>query len=397
MGKKISKILWCGNATDADGNPVLPALSPSVEKHLEGLNVGELYIHYGDKYPSIFIRTDADRIAAIGGSDLETLSRVFLRKDKEDATAYLVKFLGGLVTTVLQSPEFTTGALGSGLFLGVRDDGSSYLEVDEGVFRRRATFNELLVAYLRHVGGQIVLTPASMHCVRVEEVTLTHEPVADSTGEALADSDGEQLEAVRESEERVYRCWFESTDGERTIGNEFRAGDQVRCQTFNVKDAADGEAANRYYWRLVVGVGEDYIDLSVEDCDAGSGIPQEGDDIVQLGNRDDVTRQSAIVLSAYGEDAPYLKLYRGIDSYDLTGKEFVNFSRTEIKMVADSLVMESGQTLTEYVDGAVSAGLGGLQIGGRNLILGSGVWRKATLGCGRSICLSLGTNCGARR
>ena len=121
---------------------------------------------------------------------------------------------------------------------------------------------------------------------------------------------------------------------------------------------------NTYYWRLVTAVGDDYIDLSKTDCDAGSGVPSEGDDIVQLGNRTDAERQSAIILSSYGNDAPYFKLYRGINSYDLTGKEFVSFSRSEVMVIADSIRLSTGETVKDYIDGK----LGSLQIGGRNLI-----------------------------
>ena len=262
---------------------------------------------------------------------------VFLRKDREDQTNFLLKLLGGIITNNIESEGFTTGALGAGFTLKIDENGRSYLEVDYALFRRSATFIELLIQSLRHVGGQIMLTPASMHCIRVEE---------------QADS---------------YRCYFESTDGDRTIANEFVVGDQARSQTFNIKEGVHENVKNTYYWRLVTAVGDDYIDLSKTDCDAGSGVPSEGDDIVQLGNRTDAERQAAIILSSYGNDAPYFKLYRGINSYDLTGKEFVSFSRSEVMVIADSIRLSTGETVKDYIDGK----LGSLQIGGRNLILNS--------------------------
>lgn len=262
---------------------------------------------------------------------------VFLRKDKEDQTNFLLKLLGGIITNNIESEGFTTGALGAGFTLKIDENGRSYLEVDYALFRRSATFVELLIQSLRHVGGQIMLTPASMHCIRVEE---------------QADS---------------YRCYFESTDGDRTIANEFVVSDQARSQTFNIKEGVHENVKNTYYWRLVTAVGDDYIDLSKTDCDAGSGVPSEGDDIVQLGNRTDEERQAAIILSSYGNDAPYFKLYKGIDSYDLTGKEFVSFSRSEVMVIADSIRLSTGETVKDYIDGK----LGSLQIGGRNLILNS--------------------------
>ena len=250
---------------------------------------------------------------------------------------HLLRPLGGIITNSIESEDFTTGALGSGLCLKKDENGDSYLEVDRALFRKTVTFIELLIQSMRHVGGQIMLTPASMHCIRVEE---------------QADS---------------YRCFFESTDGDRTIANEFVVGDQARSQTFNIKEGVHENVKNTYYWRLVTAVGDDYIDLSKTDCDAGSGVPSEGDDIVQLGNRTDAERQSAIILSSYGNDAPYFKLYGGINSYDLTGKEFVSFSRSEVMVIADSIRLSTGETVKDYIDGE----LGSLQIGGRNLILNS--------------------------
>lgn len=255
-------------------------------------------------------------------SILEELKK-FLRKDREDQTDFLLKLLGGIITNNIESEGFTTGALGAGFTLKNDENGRSYLEVDNALFRRSATFIELLIQSLRHVGGQIMLTPASMHCIRVEE---------------QADS---------------YRCFFESTDGDRTIANEFVVGDQARSQTFNIKEGVHENVKNTYYWRLVTAVGDDYIDLSKTDCDAGSGVPSEGDDIVQLGNRTDAERQSAIILSSYGNDAPYFKLYRGINSYDLTGKEFVSFSRSEVMVIADSIRLSTGETIKDYIDNSI--------------------------------------------
>lgn len=279
-------------------------------------------------------------------------STLFLSKTRPDQTNYLIKFLGGLISDRVESTQFATGFLGSGFTLKMDENGDSYLEVDRMLVRKVATFVELLIQELRHVGGQILLTPASMKCSQVEE------------------------------HDTFYRCYFETTDGKREIFNEFAVGDQARCQTFNVKDEAnetltdsgleiedgsglllmeDGSLIQQeeaetersgsvYYWRLVVGVGDNYIDLSKTDCDSGSMAPEAGDDIVQLGNRNDVTRQTAIVLSAYGNDAPYIKMYRGIDSYNLTGKEFFSMSHSAIDIVADSFRFRTGENVKDLLE-----------------------------------------------
>lgn len=243
----------------------------------------------------------------------------------EDGAAELLSVLvRGLVTAKgIQSPGFSTGALGTGLCLKMDENGDSYIEVDRMLVRKVAEFIQLVIQEIKHVGGQIVLTPASMKCIRVED-----------TGSA-------------------YRCYFEATDGEKTVENQFVAGDQARAQTFNVKEGVNENVKNTYYWRLVTGVGDNYIDLSKTDCDAGSTVPAAGDEIVQLGNRNDVARQAAIILSAYGNDAPYFKMYRGINSYKLEGKEFVNLSRKDVMIISDNIKLSTGETVKEYINGAV--------------------------------------------
>nr|DAZ55373.1 MAG TPA: tail protein [Caudoviricetes sp.] len=243
----------------------------------------------------------------------------------EDGAAELLSvFVRGMVTAKgIQSPGFSSGALGSGLCLKMNEQGSCRLEVDEMLVRKVAEFIKLVIQEIKHVGGQIVLTPASMKCIRVED-----------TGDS-------------------YRCYFEATDGEKTVENQFVAGDQARAQTFNVKEGVNENVKNTYYWRLVTGVGDNYIDLSKTDCDAGSTVPAAGDEIVQLGNRNDVARQAAIILSAYGNDAPYFKMYRGINSYKLEGKEFVNLSREDVMIISDNIKLSTGETVKEYINGAV--------------------------------------------
>lgn len=231
-----------------------------------------------------------------------------------------------LVRDGMESANFSTGALGAGFCLKKDENGDSYLEVDRMLVRKVATFIQLLIQQIKHVGGQIILTPASMSCVKVED-----------KGD-------------------FYRCYFENTDGEKTIEQEFEVGDLARAQTFNVKEGVNDNVTNTYYWRAVVGTGDNYIDLSKTDCDADSTEPKAGDDIVQLGNKSDATRQAAIILSAYGNDAPYFKLYRGINSYSLDGKEFVSFSRSEVMIIADTIRFSSGETIEEYINN-VTGGL----------------------------------------
>lgn len=219
------------------------------------------------------------------------------------------------------SAAFRSGALGSGFKLGdYNGSGDSYLEVDRLLVRKAAEFVRLVIRELQSVGGEIVLSPAAMkisNVVYFEKFTV------------LPEYDGSPLRYD------VYRCYFSQKKGDEEIENQFVMGDLVRCQTFNVKEGVNENVKNRYYWRKVYKVGKDFIDLLADDCDTGSDIPQAGDELVQMGNVYDTARQSVVVLSAYGADAPSLKMYEGVDSYSLENREVFVLSRKEMFAIAD--------------------------------------------------------------
>ena len=319
MKKRLSKILWFGDALNENNQAAPPALSPSDEEHLQGLNLGEIYICVADADPALFIRTSADRIVYFKALDIEALSKFFIRKDRPDEAGFLIKFLGGLFSDYIQSMNFSSGALGEGFVIKVDSKtGKSYIEVDELFVRIKAMFSELEIKKLSYAGGNYMFTAAGMKCGKVEE------------------------------HEDFWRCYLLVDDGETAIENPFKEGDQVRFQDFNIKPGVYENVSNRYYWRLCVGVGEDYIDLSKTACDANSDIPQEGDSLVQLGNRTDKKRQNAITLSVYGDDAPSIHQYAGINSYSLAGKEVTVISPQGNKFMGDFILKTGINIMTQF-------------------------------------------------
>lgn len=286
----------------------------SIEDSLEALTYkGQTYTGGGGS--GVYVIRTNDTTPASDSNVFSALRslRQFTRKDIDDTVAGLLSFAKGL-----QSTGYTSGTLGTGFGLFKDVDGMSYLELDRLYVRYKAIFDTLEVKHISHVGGEFVVSPAGMECIRVEQVSgipSAWQPLADSQGRALYDSQGRRLNAVMQRSD-AYRCYFRSTDGDRTIENQFAVGDQAMCREFNLT----GGSANRYYWRKVIGVGADYIDLSATDCLSGSGIPQAGDSIVTVGNDRDTTRQHAIVISSYGGNAPSIMLYTGINSYSTEGK-----------------------------------------------------------------------------
>lgn len=264
----------------------------------------------------------------------------FLSKTEDDIAQGIIRFFKGLkfgakavdnplgissdgIATLKEivSAAFRSGALGSGFKLGdYNGSGDSYLEVDRLLVRKAAEFVKLVIRELQSVGGEIVLSPASM---KISNVVYFERGVYLPEYEALP---------LRYN---VYRCYFSQKKGDQEIENQFVEGDLVRCQTFNVKEGVNENVKNRYYWRKVYKVGKDFIDVLADFCDTGSDIPQAGDELVQMGNTTDTARQSVVVLSAYGADAPSLKMYEGVDSYSLENKEVFVLSRQEMFAIAN--------------------------------------------------------------
>ena len=214
-------------------------------------------------------------------SDIEKLTKYFLRKDKEDTANELITFLKG----------FLVGKNGSGIT--VLEDGTSQAVVDRLYVKIKAVFDELEVKKKTHVGGEQIISPAGMKCVRVEEL------------------------------DESYHCFFLSEVDGVTINNEFTVGTLALAQEFNIKEGTSHNVSNRYYWREVTGVGTDYIDLNKTNADKDSDIPVAGDDIIGLGHLTDITRQAAIILSSVNETSPSITFVEGINTFSLVGKEVI--------------------------------------------------------------------------
>ena len=234
------------------------------------------------------------------------------------------------------SAAFRSGALGSGFKLGnYSDSEDSYLEVDHLLVRKAAEFVKLVIRELQSVGGEIVLSPASMKISKVDFL---------KKGTLLPEYGTTPLRFD------VYRCSFLTKRGDEEITNPFAVNDLVRCQTFNIKEGTTANAKNKYYWRRVTAVGTDYIDiLALSGGNYGDSQPEVGDELVQMGNTTDAARQSVLYLSAYGSDSPSIKLYKGVNDYTLDGKEIFVVSRDEIFALASmfKLKVKDGDTTKE--------------------------------------------------
>nr|DAI28454.1 MAG TPA: tail protein [Caudoviricetes sp.] len=295
-------------------------------------------------------------------------SKSFLSKTKPDVAQKLIRFWEGIafgeqsdsnvlgissdgIATLKEvvSAAFRSGALGSGFKLGnYSDSEDSYLEVDHLLVRKAAEFVKLVIRELQSVGGEIVLSPASMKINKVDFL---------KKGTLLPEYGPTPLRYD------VYRCSFLTKRGDEEITNPFAVNDLVRCQTFNIKEDTTANAKNKYYWRRVLLVGTDYIDiLALSGGNYGDSQPEVGDELVQMGNTTDVTRQSVLYLSAYGSDSPSIKLYKGVNDYTLDSKEIFVVSRDEIYALASmfKLKVKDGDTTKETTLAEIVANVDGL-------------------------------------
>ena len=270
--------------------------------------------------------------------------RQFVNAVDDDDVAGLLTFAKGL-----QSAGFMEGSFGRGFELMKDRNGRSYLEIDEIFVRMRAVFESLEIKHVSHVGGENILSPAGIECYRVETVPAQI-GLRSSDGAELLDKDGEQLTA-KATDTNVYRCYFKTTDGERTIYNQFAVGDLALCREFNTKKNADGTTLGRYYWRAVVGVGTDYIDLSITDCLEGSDVPMKGDTIVCLGNKSDKARQNAVVVSSYGVGSPSIKMYQGIKTFALSDDNAPVIISPDGNKFTGDFVSRNGDNIVDIING----------------------------------------------
>lgn len=287
-------------------------------------------LHFLEGYLTVHGQKIKAGYADIANDLTDKARSMFLRKDKEDQTEFLQKFLGGLISTHLQSPEFLSGVMGRGFTLQQNEDGTTYAEVDKLMVRMKAIFQSLEIMKTELAGASFMFNASGARMTIVRTERFDHQPAEFSDGSEAVFADGSRAVFAGAGEPFI-RCWFVADDGETAIENRFRVGNLVRSQTFNIKAGIHEGVSNRFWWREIVGVGDDYIDIAIARCAEGSDLPAVDDVCVQFGDLNDIDYQSAIVLSAYGEGAPYFTMYQGINSYSLADRDVFSIGYDKMK------------------------------------------------------------------
>jgi hypothetical protein len=280
----------------------------------------------------------------------------FLRKNVPDTAQEVITFLKGItvgdkgkgldssgnatllnvIADALRSADFRAGLLdGAGFGIYKDDYGKSIAEVDKLNVRQKATFSELEYRRLAFTTGDVGYTSAGGMIAFVKK-----------TG-------------------NVYRCYFLADDGEKRISNDWRIGDQAMCKTANLLSRTTKQASNRYYWRLVVNMGDETVsgklyyfidlsdikgslDLTIDgkkhacvgyDTSTENDAPQAEDDIIQLGSQTDPDRQYAYIL--YMSEGKRVD-YAGINDFNLSTHIVNEFSPRGTTIRSDSFKIVSG-------------------------------------------------------
>lgn len=194
-----------------------------------------------------------------------------------------------------------------------------------------AHFFKLSIDEVQATQGQIIVTPAN---AKVDKV------------EVLGNGD--------------FKCLWRNEQEGKKIENCFNEHDFAVCQTMNVAEGVTYNAANKFYWRKVQEVGTDgnyhFVVLSKNiKSPLSNSIPEVGDNIVQLGNNNDKSRQNAIIVSSYNTGfldntvtAPSIVQYAGINNFNL-GEHKINVISASGNKFKGEFSVSSGKTLEEYV------------------------------------------------
>lgn len=191
---------------------------------------------------------------------------------------------------------------------------NTHLTTDYLQVRMKAIFETLEILHTDTLGGELFITPVSSNRIlKVEEVNITYDGVS----------------------QKAYRCYFLGEQDGSKVENKWKVGDQARSKSFNLTQGKYHNVGNHYYWRLVIGVSTEtveidgkkyhYVDLSDIDKDAASDEPMVDDILNQCGNRTDNARQSCLVFSAVDTYSPCITLYHGVDGYTFNNKEYVDY------------------------------------------------------------------------
>lgn len=310
--------------------------------------------------------TQANTANRIGSAFLSLLSYIgsaaFLRKDVPDTAEQVITFLKGIVAKAV---SYFQGIVNKG---DIKNNGditntgnihntgditnTGNIMTNNLTVTGKATFFELEIQKAKAAGGMSVNSAGTFHIDAVEET-----------------KDG-------------FVCFQRAEKDGVTLLQTCEPKDQMMCS--NGMNILKGGKGNHYYWRLATKAPKEVvthtIDGKEEKClklvlsktdrhklknespkDTGD-IPKVGDDLVQIGNRDNKERQSVMMSCAYNSFDPELKPsywahYMGVNDYDISKHRYTWFAANGSNVTGNFKVQSDNgglESIEDYVKGLAS-------------------------------------------
>ena len=266
-------------------------------------------------------------------NDLYKKLKTKLSKTEDDTAEGLITFNKGAKTPKQFSiGDFVPGSSGATF---AQHQGYTYLEVDKAYIRQKAIFNSLDIMKITYSFGNRIVGKGGVKITQV----------------------------LSYASDDYFTCFFLAEEDGIKVRNPFVVNDLAICQEFNVSQGTTEHATNHFYWRKVVRVGENWVELSKSICAGGSDTPLGGDDLCQLGymGTDKPDRQCAIMERTAGENVPSYVILQGIDDFTLEGKDVISYGwdnakgRAYMKTYGESFIGDRNRT--EYVEFTPENGL----------------------------------------
>ncbi|KAA4769534.1 hypothetical protein F2841_20230 [Bacteroides fragilis] len=226
------------------------------------------------------ISTGAD-IWAKGNTHTLNLLVQALAKTYDLNVEHVATLFQTIVKDYISSERFIPGLMGEGMKLYKAINGDWNLEIDNAVVRKAMTIFELIISKVRAVNGGLVISSANG---RVKSISET-------------------------SGDPAY--YVLGIEGDMM----FVTDDLVRCQVYT-----SGHV--KYYWVPVASVNDDSI-LILKSVFPNGTTPAVGDDLVQMGNLTNPSRQGILYLTASEDGKPRISVLDGVNSTSLAGKNKV--------------------------------------------------------------------------
>lgn len=271
-----------------------------------------------------------------------TLPR-FLRKDVVDEAKGHITFWQGLTALV---KSFFNGIKNNGDIRNKGDiinDGN--IMTNNLTVTGKATFFELEIQKAKAAGGMTVNSAGTFH-----------------------------IDAVKETPDG-FECYQRAEKDGVKLSQTCEVSDQMMCS--NGMNILEGGKGNHFYWRkateapkkvvthTIDGKEEKCLKLVLSKTDHSDNtvdIPQVGDDLVQIGNRDNKERQSVMMSCAYNSFDPDLKPsywahYMGVNDYDISKHRYTWFAANGSQVTGNFKVQSDNgglESIEDYMKGLAS-------------------------------------------